>query len=48
MVDPSTYGFAEAGIAANFGETRHPAWYHNLKAHPYATTARPAPTPPSS
>ncbi|MBL7258375.1 nitroreductase family deazaflavin-dependent oxidoreductase [Paractinoplanes lichenicola] len=24
-------------IAANFGETRHPAWYHNLRAHPQAT-----------
>lgn len=24
-------------IASNFGATRHPAWYHNLKAHPQAT-----------
>ena len=21
-------------IASNYGETRHPAWYHNLRAHP--------------
>jgi len=21
-------------IASNWGQTRHPAWYHNLKAHP--------------
>ncbi|OBK31955.1 nitroreductase [Mycobacterium sp. 1165196.3] len=26
-------------IASNFGGTRHPAWYHNLKAHPQATVA---------
>ncbi|OBI45211.1 nitroreductase family deazaflavin-dependent oxidoreductase [Mycobacterium colombiense] len=24
-------------IASNFGGTRHPAWYHNLKADPEAT-----------
>ncbi len=24
-------------IAANFGETRNPSWYHNLRAHPLAT-----------
>ena len=23
-----------AVIASNFGGTKHPAWYHNLKAHP--------------
>jgi deazaflavin-dependent oxidoreductase (nitroreductase family) len=23
-------------IASNFGQARHPAWYHNLKAHPQA------------
>ncbi|MBM2621404.1 nitroreductase family deazaflavin-dependent oxidoreductase [Actinoplanes sp. LDG1-06] len=27
-------------IAANFGEPRNPAWYHNLKAHPRATVTR--------
>ena len=24
-------------IASNFGGPRHPAWYHNLRAHPHAT-----------
>lgn len=24
-------------IASNFGRTRHPAWYHNLRVHPRAT-----------
>ncbi len=24
-------------IASNAGEPLHPAWYHNLKAHPEAT-----------
>lgn len=24
-------------IASNFGGVKHPAWYHNLKAHPAAT-----------
>jgi deazaflavin-dependent oxidoreductase (nitroreductase family) len=24
-------------IASNYGNTRHPAWYHNLCAHPEAT-----------
>ncbi|MCV7030793.1 nitroreductase/quinone reductase family protein [Mycobacterium sherrisii] len=24
-------------IASNFGATRHPAWYHNVKAHPEVT-----------
>ncbi|UXA05584.1 nitroreductase family deazaflavin-dependent oxidoreductase [Mycobacterium sp. SMC-2] len=24
-------------IASNFGGAKHPAWYHNLKAHPEAT-----------
>lgn len=27
-------------IASNYGRRRHPAWYHNLKAHPEATLAR--------
>ena len=26
-----------AVIASNFGGTKHPAWYHNLKANPQAT-----------
>ncbi len=26
-------------IASNFGGTKHPAWYHNLKANPEATVA---------
>jgi len=26
-------------IASNYGKTRHPAWYHNLKANPDATLA---------
>jgi deazaflavin-dependent oxidoreductase (nitroreductase family) len=24
-------------IASNFGRSRHPAWYHNLRANPEAT-----------
>lgn len=27
---------ALAIIASNFGQSRHPAWYHNLRAHPDA------------
>jgi deazaflavin-dependent oxidoreductase (nitroreductase family) len=27
-------------IASNYGGTRHPAWYHNLKAHPDARLER--------
>jgi deazaflavin-dependent oxidoreductase (nitroreductase family) len=27
-------------IASNYGGTRHPAWYHNLKAHPQAQLRR--------
>jgi deazaflavin-dependent oxidoreductase (nitroreductase family) len=27
-------------IASSFGRDRHPAWYHNLKAHPGATLER--------
>jgi deazaflavin-dependent oxidoreductase (nitroreductase family) len=27
-------------IASNYGGTRHPSWYHNLKAHPDATLRR--------
>jgi len=27
-------------IASNFGRERHPAWYHNLKAHPEALMER--------
>ncbi len=27
-------------IASNFGREHHPAWYHNLKAHPEATLQR--------
>jgi deazaflavin-dependent oxidoreductase (nitroreductase family) len=27
-------------IASNFGQERHPAWYHNLKAHPGAVMER--------
>jgi deazaflavin-dependent oxidoreductase (nitroreductase family) len=23
-------------IASNYGQNRHPSWYHNLKAHPRA------------
>jgi deazaflavin-dependent oxidoreductase (nitroreductase family) len=26
-------------IASNWGGTKHPAWYHNLKAHPRCTIA---------
>jgi deazaflavin-dependent oxidoreductase (nitroreductase family) len=26
-----------AVVASNFGSPRHPAWYHNLIAHPVAT-----------
>jgi deazaflavin-dependent oxidoreductase (nitroreductase family) len=28
-----------AVIASNFGQGRHPAWYHNLRAHPEAEIA---------
>jgi deazaflavin-dependent oxidoreductase (nitroreductase family) len=27
-------------IASSFGRDKHPAWYHNLKAHPTATLER--------
>ena len=27
-------------VASNFGQDHHPAWYHNLKAHPRATLSR--------
>ena len=27
-------------IASSWGQTRHPAWYHNLRAHPEATVTR--------
>jgi deazaflavin-dependent oxidoreductase (nitroreductase family) len=27
-------------VASSFGRDRHPAWYHNLKAHPEATLER--------
>ena len=27
-------------IASTWGQTRHPAWYHNLRAHPQATVTR--------
>ncbi len=41
---PLTY-FTDAGrvivIASNYGGDKHPAWYHNVKAHPRVTlTAR--------
>jgi deazaflavin-dependent oxidoreductase (nitroreductase family) len=26
-------------IASNYGQARHPAWYHNLRAHPRARVA---------
>ena len=26
-------------IASNFGQRHHPAWYHNLRALPFATVA---------
>ncbi len=29
-------GNGVAIIASNFGQDRHPAWYHNLRAHPAA------------
>jgi deazaflavin-dependent oxidoreductase (nitroreductase family) len=28
-----------AVIASNYGGTKHPAWYHNLKANPHATVS---------
>ena len=28
-------------IASNFGQTHHPGWYHNLRAHPEATVELP-------
>jgi deazaflavin-dependent oxidoreductase (nitroreductase family) len=39
---PLTY-FTDGGrvivIASNYGGLRHPAWYHNVKAHPRVTLA---------
>ncbi len=39
---PLTY-FTDRGrvivIASNYGGARHPAWYHNVKAHPRVTLA---------
>jgi deazaflavin-dependent oxidoreductase (nitroreductase family) len=32
---PVTVGIAV--IASNWGQARHPGWYHNLRAHPSAT-----------
>ena len=33
-------GFVEGDavvlVASNYGQARHPAWYHNLRAHPRA------------
>jgi deazaflavin-dependent oxidoreductase (nitroreductase family) len=38
-----TLGFPSAEglvvIASNFGQERHPAWYHNLRAHPEGEVA---------
>ena len=34
---PTPDGFAV--IASNFGQERHPAWYHNLRANPEGTVA---------
>src|SRR5215212_5150524 len=31
-------------IASNYGQTHHPAWYHNLRAHPEATLELPGRT----
>jgi deazaflavin-dependent oxidoreductase (nitroreductase family) len=32
-----THGEEVVLIASSFGREKHPAWYHNLKAHPQAT-----------
>jgi hypothetical protein len=29
-----------AVVAANYGDAKHPAWYHNLKANPAATVVK--------
>jgi deazaflavin-dependent oxidoreductase (nitroreductase family) len=34
--DPAAFAL----VASNWGRPRHPAWYHNLRAHPRATVAR--------
>jgi deazaflavin-dependent oxidoreductase (nitroreductase family) len=34
---PTEYGLVV--IASNFGQHRHPAWYHNLRARPEGTVA---------
>ena len=34
---PLVDGDATIVIASNFGRSRHPSWYHNLRAHPQAT-----------
>jgi deazaflavin-dependent oxidoreductase (nitroreductase family) len=34
MGDPITYD--RANLLTNFGQYRHPAWYHNLRADPAA------------
>ncbi len=33
-------------IASNWGQTKHPAWYHNLVAHPQVTVTRDGRTQP--
>lgn len=34
------HGDALVVIASNYGQHRHPGWYHNLRAHPEATVGR--------
>jgi deazaflavin-dependent oxidoreductase (nitroreductase family) len=38
-VFPIPHAEGLAVIASNFGGTKHPAWYHNLKANPRATVS---------
>jgi deazaflavin-dependent oxidoreductase (nitroreductase family) len=33
------HGDRLAGVGSNYGKPHHPAWYHNLRAHPDATVA---------
>jgi deazaflavin-dependent oxidoreductase (nitroreductase family) len=32
-------GDAVVLVASNYGQAQHPAWYHNLRAHPHARVA---------
>jgi deazaflavin-dependent oxidoreductase (nitroreductase family) len=43
QIDSPVLGFPDGAdvvvIASNYGQARHPGWYHNLRAHPRARLA---------